>query len=167
MTFWKDAETVREEFDDRMGDLVELGVSVIGMEAIRRHLVSKGLTPFAVLMPAVIGAFAASQAGKLIYDDPKDVEKYEEFTNRLYDWYGLEDWGPGRVLSVIPNPLQVVPISWDIGIDFGEHMVSRGGPGRSLWYPLHVAFAEVQWMIDKYDIQPSSTFEEVYGYKFF
>jgi hypothetical protein len=118
-----------DEFLDRNYDLLEKGILMLGVAlAEKKYRERFGLMPVWHVLAAVAAKFGADAAGYYlsgIIDPDEGRAKWNEFHDRVYDWYGLEEFEIFDVgIDVLPNPLQLAGVVAESVVMINEH-VSR------------------------------------------
>lgn len=109
-----------------VGILVVL--SLLG-EFVFRNVVTRvvGLTPLQIAAYVLGGKLSSEAVGLMAsyqIDGDRGVDNWKTASNKMYNWYGLENTGIGAPLNLIPNPIGIGEVLLDSGIMIGEATLS-------------------------------------------
>lgn len=116
-----------DEFLDRNVEWVEIFLGVLGVAFMERAYSKRfGLMPVWHVLAAIGGRVAADYVGYYwsgIIDPDEGHARWNEYHDRAYDWYGLENIEIlDASIAVVPNPLQLGGIVAESIVMVGEHL---------------------------------------------
>jgi hypothetical protein len=109
---------------------IVMGIILLGVasEFVFRHFARRtvGMTPGEVAVGFTGGKLLANVVAHNILETDEQMEDWYYAESEIYSWGGLENWGYGTLLNVVPSPFGVAKILFESGMMMGEATLGLG-----------------------------------------